>query len=354
MDRKNLQQHIRTLAELDETADPLLGVYVNVDANAEAVARKLQDQARVVRKTILLHQRENFDLALERVIAFVESELFPETRGAAIFARAGNTPFFLPLQFRVPLADWFIADTAPNIYPLIELKDTYHRYVILISTEAQARIVEVNLGAVTEELWRTRPELRERVGREWSKEHYQNHRRERTNRFVKEKVKVLEQLMAQGGHAHLVLAGNPFLCARVRAALPKHLQAKLIDTIVAGNRDEISEIVEATLSAFIEKQELGAHALVDTLRREVRVGGLAVLGAEASLRAMEHGNADVLVLARNLPDRALREKLARTAERHDVEIHFVTHSDELMEFGGVGCLLRYKEMYESVFANMTA
>lgn len=350
MDRKNLQQYIRTLAGLDETADPLLSVYLNVDGNSDGVVRKLQEHARTVRKTILPHQREHFDRALERVTAFVESDLLPETRGAAIFARAGNTPFFLPLQFRVPVADWFGVDTTPNIYPLVELKDTYHRYVILISTEAQARIVEVNLGAVTEELWRTRPELRERVGREWSKEHYQNHRRERTNRFVKEKVKVLEQLMAQGGHAHLVLAGNPFLCARVRAALPKHLQAKLIDTIVAGSRDEISEIVEATLSAFIEKQELGAHALIDTLRREVRTGGLAVLGAEAALRAIEHGNADVLILARNLPDRTMREQLARAAEIHDVEIHFVTHSDELMELGGVGCLLRYKEVYVPTIA----
>jgi peptide subunit release factor 1 (eRF1) len=349
MDRRNLKQHLRTLAQLDETGDPVISAYLNLEAGETSAARALQEHARAARKTLLPHQRVPFDRALERIAAFVQSELFPEARGAALFAREGAAPFFLPLQFRVPQTDGLAADTAPHIYPLLELHDAHHRYVILISTETGARILEVNLGAVTEELWRIRPILRERVGREWNQEHYQNHRREQTHRLIKQKVKILEQLMAQGGHSHLVLAGNPFLCARVRAALPKHLHAKLIHTMVSANQDEIGKVVEATLSAFMEKQERSAHILVETLRREAHIGGLAVLGAEASLRAMAGGAADILVLARALPDTRSREQLVRTAQRHDVQIHLVTHSDELMDMGGVGCLLRYRQTHEPLF-----
>ncbi len=52
--------------------------------------------------------------------------------------------------------------------------------MVLLATEATARIIGVNLGSITEQLWRSRPELRHRVRREWSKDHYQDHRRERT------------------------------------------------------------------------------------------------------------------------------------------------------------------------------
>lgn len=38
--------------------------------------------------------------------AFITTELLPDAKGVAIFARGGAQPFFLPLQFRVPLPTW--------------------------------------------------------------------------------------------------------------------------------------------------------------------------------------------------------------------------------------------------------
>ncbi|NJN99973.1 MAG: hypothetical protein HC875_40630 [Anaerolineales bacterium] len=140
----------------------------------------------------------------------------------AIFARGGASPLFLPLQFRVPLPHWLAVAGLPNIYHLVELKDNYHRYVVLLSTEESARIVEVNLGAATEELWTQRPELRQRVGREWTKEHYQSHLRHQTERFIKESIAMLEQLMAAGGHTHLILAGNAQMTGQFAGRCPRH------------------------------------------------------------------------------------------------------------------------------------
>lgn len=41
--------------------------------------------------------------ALDPVDQYLAEELLPDAIGAAIFSRAGEDPFFLPLQFRVPL-----------------------------------------------------------------------------------------------------------------------------------------------------------------------------------------------------------------------------------------------------------
>ena len=37
--------------------------------------------------------------------------------------------------------------------------------------EKTAGILEIDAGSVTESLWMERPELRKRIGREWTKEH---------------------------------------------------------------------------------------------------------------------------------------------------------------------------------------
>ena len=292
----------------------------------------------------------------------------------AIFSRAGGEPFFLPLQFRVPLPNWMAVDTTPNIYHLVELKDTYHRYVVMISTEESVRIYEVNLGAVTEQLWKQRPELRKRVGREWTKEHYQNHRRDRAQRFIKEKIKILEQVMSAGGYTHLVLAGHPTITSRVRSELPKHLAEQLIDVVPASGRTPVSDVVKATLASFIEQEEKESRATAEEIERQIRTGGLAVIGTEASLQALRRGQADMLVMARSyspepgwkctacgfmgsqperpkacpeceaaeLQDLDVRETMVKLAEQQGCTVEVVNQSEPLTRFGGVGCLLRYR------------
>lgn len=341
MELKNLQKHIRTLATLAETDSPIISCYLNLVASASEPHRVLKERALLIRQTLSGKALQEFEEALSRIEAFIATELLPDAKGAAMFACGGPQPFFLPLQFRVPLPNWVAVNSTPNLYHLVELKDTYHRYVVMISTEESARILEVNLGAVTEDLWRQRPELRQRVGRGWSKEHYQNHRRERTNQFIKETIKALEQLMAAGGHTHLILAGDPRMAARVRLALPKHLAARLIDTVVAANNDEISDVVAATLASFVEQEEQESLAIVDELQREVKIDGLAVIGPEASLEALKRGQADVLVLAKGMLDVRRKEDLVRLAGQNQCQVEVVNHSDFLMKFGGAGCLLRY-------------
>lgn len=49
----------------------------------------------------------------------------------------------MALQFRVPLPTELAVDTVPHIYRLVELKDVYHRYGLVISNEAA--------------LWKSRP-----------------------------------------------------------------------------------------------------------------------------------------------------------------------------------------------------
>ena len=374
MELGQLRSHLRRLITIEETEAVIVSCYRRFSVGRTGLQPPLfARRVRSIRNVLSGQERDHFEEVFERIQAYLATEVRPTTRGVAIFARAGTQPFFLPLEFQVPLPDRLSVNSTPDVYHLVELKDTYHRYVVLISTEEIARIFEVNLGAMTRVLWSERPELRERVGREWTHEHYQNHRRDRGKRFLKEEIELLTKLMAAGGHTHLIIAGNSRMTAGIRNALPKHLKAKLIDVMPVSANARASDVVEATLSGFIDREQQESHAAVSELVSALRRGGLGAAGSGATLEALRRGQADVLVMAReyepgpawscgrcrwvdamsSLPERCpecgssevhsvnLKEVLVKLAERQSLEVEIVRHSDVLVELGGVGCLLRY-------------
>ena len=193
MDLEKLSVHFRKLAVLGETGSPVISCYINNEAGRASYRDAINTRIREIRKALSSEQRLGFEQALGTIETFLATEVNPEAKGVALFSRTGESPFFQALQFRLRLPNLISVDSVPHIYELVVLKDTYHRYVVLISTESHARIIEVSVGDVTKELWAERPELRKRVGREWTKEHYQSHRRDRSQKFMdgKEPKKVI-------------------------------------------------------------------------------------------------------------------------------------------------------------------
>jgi hypothetical protein len=371
LDLFELRKELRALATLGSSAVPMVSCYITFDQGL--VQRgMLERRARAVRATLPANQRAELDATMARIFAQLEQRS-ARTRGMAVFARGGEDPYFRALEFRVPLPTLLALDTGPVIYPLVELKDTFHRFVVVISTEASARILEVSLGAVTREIWAAAPAVPDDVRRQWSREHYQNHRRDRADRFLKEKLDLLDRLMTANGHTHLILAGSPRLAARIRDRLPERLRAKLIDIVPASAGSDPGDVVQAALASFIAQEEQESFDAADTLCREVRRGAMADVGTGPSILALQRGQADLLVMTgsyapgrgwictvcetvTNGPEQLsdtcidcggslsgidLREHLVQLAERTGCGFERVGHHEQLSELGGVGCLLRY-------------
>jgi len=368
-----LKQHITVLASVEESDAPFISVYLNLEDKTTDWRETLDNRARILRRILKGDDLADLNEALGKVEAWLATELLPEARSAAIFVRGiFGGAFMLPMQSAVPLPNWIAVYSTPNIYHLMELKDNYHRYIVLLAKPDRACILEVNLGAATTAAWINEPDLRTRVGLEWSRPHYQVRQAHRGNRFVHDKIAILKQLMQSGGHTHLVLAGDPEITGRIRNALPNELADKLVDVIPATERDQQADVVMATLSSFIEHEEMESRSVAERLIEGLRSQNLAVAGTEDTLDALRWGEVDTLVMASVYqPDpgwtctacRAIgtepsetsvcpecgkpstrptdiREALLRLAGQLESPVEVVEHSDELMSLGGVGCLLR--------------
>ena len=372
---EELEEHIRTLATLAESDASVTSCYLNVGRGPSGFRWVLDERVQLLRRSLFGQALGQFVEALGKIEAFLSDRVSIRTRGAAIFARAGSQPFFLALQFDVPLPNWIAVGSTPNIYHLMELHNNYERYAILLVTETNARIIGVNLGAMSEWVWKARPELRSRVGHEWTKEHSQDHRRERTNQFIHDQIRRLESLMSAGGYGHLILAGDPRIIAAVRRALPKHLTARLVDVVPASANHRVSDAITSTLQSFLEHEEVDSQAIVEKLITQIHTQGLAVAGTRATMQALNAGQADYLLIGkdydpglgwecrrcgrvetespqpdtcpecRNKPLREfrIRGELVRLAGQLGCGVEVVEHSDAFVNLGGVGCLLRSLE-----------
>ncbi|MEO8593758.1 MAG: hypothetical protein ABI759_10580 [Candidatus Solibacter sp.] len=361
------------MATVDEADAPMISCYLDLSRGAAVCRNEMESRFQTLKKSLPAAASDKFGEAARGIEAFVAGAISSHTLGLAIFSRAGEKPFWLPMEFDVPLPTWIAVGPTPNIYHLVELKDNYDRYVILLTTETSARIIGVNLGSVTEQLWRSRPELRRRVGHEWTKEHFQDHRQERTRQFIHDQIRSLEQVISAGGYGHLILAGSARMIAAVRKELPKRLVEKLVDSVPAGPTDRVSDIVASTLETFLEHEEMDSQALAEKLITQIRTHGLAVAGTHATMEALTAGQADYLVVAKSYapgygwqcrncgkaelelpspntcPDCNgagirnfdIREEFVRIAEQQQIGVEVVEYSDVLMALGGVGCLLRY-------------
>lgn len=345
MQLKELEKRIRKLILLEPSEAPLLSCYFNLSTREPFVRSKFALQAQTLRTTLSNGEHDAFDEAVRRVEDFLFDEIKPSTQGASVFARGGRQPFWMALQFHVELPTWITVGPVPNVYHLVEFKDSYHRFVIMLSLPHSTRIIEVNLGAITEELWSRFPATRANVSAGWSRGHYIHHRQQQPDHFIREKINVLNRLMDAGAHTHLILAGTPAMTEKVKSMLPKHLAAKLVYTAESYRREGVSDIVRQTIEGFVAREEMESRAVVDRLVTELRIGGLAVVGIEQTMRALEWGQADVLVLTKDFdPNHLVKEMMVRLAETKGCSVEIVNESNELRSLGGVGCILRYAAM----------
>ena len=93
MEIRQLQNHLRTLIELDETECPVVSYFLDrEDPDGPQIIR---EQTLAARKALDSEQRVAFDVVVDRIENHVPWRLDESTRSVAVFARSGSSPLFL-------------------------------------------------------------------------------------------------------------------------------------------------------------------------------------------------------------------------------------------------------------------
>lgn len=368
-----LNQHITQLASVEVTDAPFISVYLNLGGEPGSWRDTLNNRARILRRVLKGDDLADFEEALEKIDAWLSNDLLPEAKSAAIFIRGifGGS-FMLPMQFAAPLPNRITVYPTPNIYNLVELKDNYHRYVVLLAMPDRTSILEVDLGSATTH-GINRSDISKHVSSDCTHTHYQFHHAYSGNLLLCESIAILEKLIRSDDHTHLILAGDPEVTRWIQQALPDNLANKLVDIIPMNEFDQQEDVVMTTLSSFIAHEEQESRSIARQLIKDLSEQNLAVAGSSATLDALRRYNVNTLVMVSSYqPDPGwtctnckaigvetpktpicpqcgklsvqpidVREELLRLASQLQRPVEVVEKCDELTALDGIGCLLMH-------------
>lgn len=340
-----LRRHTATLATLAASESPMISAYFDLRVSRERLLSDLKLWAVSVQKNLSRTEREIFKSTKQEVISLFLQKWPDSVRSLAVFSRQGNHPFLMVLPFEAEWETFFHVGSRPAIFPLVQLKDRFHRFALAICSENSARIVEMNLGAIYEEI-HVAKSLTDTEGEHLgSKAHAEHRRNEESRRFAREKARIIVDLMTRQGLNHLILAGHQRHVAAVREQLPKSVLASLVGILPhAPNGHNCSALIDSAVEIFVQAEHQESRATVEKVMQENRRGGLVSMGIHACAEAIKCGAASQLVISEELHIED-REQLVRMAVLHDLPIEVCEQDELLRSHGGVACLLRFRMEY---------
>ncbi len=358
------------LAAFEPTTLPVLSLYLNTSADQHGrddYASFLRKELKAAGKTFPLRspERSSFDRDAERITTYLSDALRPSSNGVALFACAAADGFFEHVQLDAPIEGHrlYVADR-PHLYPLARLSDQCPPYAALIADTNAARLFVFGRGATlrSDQVDGTKVS-RSSVGG-WSQARYQRHIENYHLHHAKELVDALELVVREDGVEQIVLAGDAVIIPVLRDQLPKHLADRIVDILRLDITTPEHEILKATTEALREHDGVTDAQRVGHLLNQYRARQLAVVGAQATIAALNQGQVDTLLVsaasdavhddtdadapvaddADMNPDdgTSIAEQVVRLARNTGAHISFIEDPALLADVGGVGAMLRYR------------
>ena len=373
-----LREQLDRLTAFEPVNAPVVSLYLDMRTNehgrdtSDLFLRKVfADRPRMLKGAA----RKSFEHDAERIRAYLDNDVLKSTSALAVFACAAQDNFFEAVQLTVPIdQNWLFIGSVPHLYPLMRVNDQFPRYAALVVDTNSARLFVFGLGVTEAQQEVKNVKTRKTSMGGWSQPRYQRHIENFHLHHMKEVVDVLERTVREESLNHIVLACDAVAKPLLMEQLPHHLAGKVIDVMALDMKAPEHRVLQETLEVLREKDADTDAAQVQRMTDAWHAGGLAVVGPDDTLRALEMGQVEELLITAS-PSH-LRRPSELTADiasapvdidssaptggqedsdRHRLADHFVVHAhrsaarvrfveDEhlLADVGGVGALLRFK------------
>lgn len=371
-----LREQLDRLTAFEPGDAPVLSLYLDMRPNEhgrqtwDAFLRKVfAERPRMLKG----EARKSFERDTERIRAYLGNDVSKSTNGLAVFACAARDDFFEAVQLTAPIDEnWLFVGAVPHLYPLMRVNDQFPRYAALIVDTNSARLFVFGLGVTESQQEVQNVKTRKSSMGGWSQPRYQRHLENFHLQHMKEVVDVLDRTVRDESLNQVVIACDAVAKPLLMEQLPQHLAAKVIDVMALDIKTPEHRVLQETLDVLRDKDADTDAAQVQRMTDAWNAGGLAVVGPEDTLRALEMGQVEELLISAS-PSQLRRPSEVTTdmagpveidssapnghedSDRHRLADHFVVQAhksgarvrfieDEqlLSDIGGVGALLRFK------------
>lgn len=352
-DQRKLRALMRRLAEAESPEAPILSVYADIrpEAHGERPAERpeltlVRHRLDAIQSTLDAHTpaRESFDIDRASIDRLIEESELDDAEGIAVFA-CDRIGLWEPIGAPQPFETQVTAGPTADLFQLARLLDDSVSAVVAIVDSNTCRLFVTRRGSLVEQPGPDEPPDEHRrtdVGG-WSQARYQRHVDMQDKRFAKEAAAAIDRLVESERATHVILAGDERITPVLEAELPERVRSlvELVTHIeMRSGEDEVREELLPILAGLADAERMDA---ADRAIAEARAGDLGVVGIDATMRALEFGQVDELVIDETAPiDEDLRGELIRQAALTDARVEVVREHQGLLRFDGVGATLRYR------------
>ena len=372
-----LADHLQKLAAFEPQGAPVVSLYLNLAPdqrgrdNYEAFCRKaFADQLRAFKESATDHASLVRDF--ERITAYLSTDVQPSANGLAIFSSAGAGKYFAAVQLGAPIDDHCLfISRVPHLYPLVRLIDQYPRYASVVLDTNQARVFVFGLGTIEKREQVKGVKTRRTSMGGWSQARYQRRAENFHLHHIKEVVETLDRVVRDDNIQHIIVLGDDVVVSSLKGALPAHLTEKVVDVGRVDRYGSEDDIVAETLDLLRQKDADTDREKVTELVGAWQGGGLGVVGPEATIRALQMGQVEELLIvasadalkpvqqptgdtpapvstetsaASTASDKQLQlsDDLVTRAQQTGARVRIIEDPELLREHGGVGATLRFR------------
>ena len=347
-----LREQLDRLAAFEPVDAPVLSLYLDIRRDEQGRPRYdtfLRKTWLERGKTLKDEARASFDRDTERINAYLENEVPKSVNALAVFACSAADGFFEAVQLEAPVEQhWLFIGSTPHLYPLARLNDQYPRYAALLVDTNSARLFVFHLGRAHSEQQVTNVKTKRHSMGGSSQARYQRHIENFHLHHMKEVVDVLERVVRDEVISQIVVACDEVARPLLMEQLPKHLADKIVDVLKLDINTPEQRVLTETMDALRQKDVETDAASVEEMLGAWRGNGLAVAGPEDTLKALEMGQVEELLIASNdlqrMDEKSVTQanELVTKAQQSAARIRFIEDPDLLADVGGVGAFLRFK------------
>jgi peptide subunit release factor 1 (eRF1) len=342
-----LREQLDSLALFEPVEWPVVSLYLDLrpdqhgrDRYADFLRKALPDRIR----TLKGEARASLERDAERISQYISAQVSPSANGLAIFACSAVTDFFQAVQLDAPIEQhWLFIGSVPHLYPLARLIDQYPRYGAVLVDSNSARLFVFGLGTSEKSNTISNVKTRRTSMGGWSQARYQRHAENFHLHHMKEVVEVLDKMVRDEKLERIVVACDQTAKPRFMELLPKHLAEKIVDVMPLEMKTPDHEVLAETLDALRQHDAATDVEHVEQMLGAWRAGGLAVVGPEATLKALSMGQVEELLISDVDPETMKSSgELVAGAHKNGARVRIIEDGALLSDVGGAGALLRFK------------
>jgi peptide chain release factor subunit 1 len=207
--------------------------------------------------------------------------------------------FWKVVTLLIPVQSQLVIQPQPHYLPLSAALDQHKRFLFILVERAKARLFEICASEILEHsdiLDDVPSKVKEGGFGGYEERRIERHIEDHVRRHFKHVAETADYFFKKYVTDYVILAGSETNTSEFRQYLPSGLSPKVVAVMHEEMTASPKDILEKTMHVEKEMSQKEETQLLNQLFTEVNSGGLGIVGLDSTLRALQRGQVNQLLV----------------------------------------------------------